>query len=199
MGKRPKPKQPEAEARVAPGGTPAPPPPWPRRAAAAAGLVAFLLAGAWALLCLRAGQHHRAGLAAERDGGLAQAAREYESAVGCCAPFNPYCGESAKRMLALAEAAAPSDPALAGDVRDRAVRALQSTRWLFQPHRDLLETARSGVAGPTPRDPSAPLFLLSCLALAAGLGGWWLPLTPWRRWAVGCGGFAAWAALLYLC
>lgn len=170
-----------------------------RTAFAGASVALCLLAIAWGLLVFRASQHYRSGLEAERAGKSAEAARELQSAVGCCTPFNPYCGAAAQRLLELSRNLEGKDPVLQAEVRDRLVRSLRGARWLFQPHGELLAEGQSHQPAPPPKDPNGWLFLLSCAALVTGLGSWWLRGSVRFRTAVSATGLALWAVLIYLC
>jgi len=172
-----------------------------RTVAAVAGFLAVFLILAWGVLCLRAARHYRAGLEADRAGHAPEAARELESAVGCCAPLNPYCGAAAERLLDLARRTAGTDPVLGEEIRDRLMRALRSTRWLFQPHAGLLASAESYAprSPAAPRDPHELRFLTALLCLLGGMGIWWTRHPLWLRAVVGAVGLSGWAGLLYLC
>jgi len=166
---------------------------------ATAALAVMILAVAWGVLCLRAASHYRAGQELAKAGKTLEACREFESAVGCYAPFNPYCRAAAEQMLAMARDEQDRDPALAAETLERLRRALRSLRWLVQPHADLLAAAGSREAPRVPRDPRASLFLLSFLALLAWLMAPWLPLRVRHKLLLGAVAFTAWALLLYLC
>lgn len=190
---------PAGAAGAAPAREGSPPGPWALRLSRPAALVCALLLLAWGTLCLRAAQHYGAGRAAEGRGELPEAAREYESAVGCCAPLNPYCGAAARALGALAGRTAAADPRFSEEARDRLLRALRGSRSLVQPHRDLLEVVQSSGPALPPREPNSALFLLAFLTLGAGLGAWWLPRPLGLRASLALGGMALGAGLLYLC
>jgi hypothetical protein len=128
-----------------------------------------------------------------------EAAREFESAVGCYAPFNPFSRAAAEEMLFLALREKGRDPVFSAEVLDRLGRAIRSTRWLVQPYPKLL-AAVSGTSPHTlPHDPRIAVFFVSWLGLLAGMGAWWLPLRLPVRAVLGVTGMGFWAVLLYLC
>lgn len=173
--------------------------PWRGRACRIAGFVGAVFVLAWCILCLRAAQHYAVGRTAESAGNLPEAVREYETAVGCCAPLNPYCGAAAGRMWDLGQRVSATDPPLSKEIRDRLLRTLRGTRGLLQPHAALLEMVQSCDPARPPRDPRGGLFLLSVLALTVGMGAWWHPVAGRLKVGLGLAGLAAWASLLYLC
>lgn len=164
--------------------------------AKALALLAAVAAFAWGTLCIRASAHLRDGDLAARDGKLLEAARSYESAIGCYAPLNPFSHGAAERMLALGIRC--GDPALAAEIRGRLARSIRSVRWITQPYTDLL--IQTGEP-PTPfRDPDPALFFLSLAGLLFAGGSFWAPrLRPWTKIALCAAGFSIWGVLLYLC
>ena len=162
-------------------------------------LVVALLVLCWCALCLRAAGHYRAGVTEQGVGRLLLAAREYESAVGCYAPLNPYSKRAAIAMLEIAKGTMDTDPALSAEVEDRFKRSVLSTRWLVQPYADLLKGEREKGAAPV-RDPNPLLFFLSMVAISSALAAWWVRgLSPRVRLAICVTGFSAWGLLLHLC
>jgi len=153
----------------------------------------------WVLLCWRAGEHYRLGIAEMESGEPLGAVREFEAAVGYYAPFNPYSRAAAEQILVMVLRHEEQDSALAFEVRDRFRRSVRSLRWLRQPYADLLEMA-DGETGPhAAPDPRGLLFLLSVPCLILGWGAWWMPCGFARRWVFSLVGFSSWGALLYLC
>ena len=68
-----------------------------------------------------------------RAGRIPEAAREYQTAIGYAAPFNPYCRAAAEELEILAEECSVSRPILGANLYDRLRRSLRGTRWLLQP------------------------------------------------------------------
>lgn len=161
--------------------------------------IVILIVFAWGLLCVRSAWYREAGLQAVREGRSMEAAREFESAIGCYAPLNPFSRAAAEAMLNLARHENLTDPMFSAEVSDRLRRALRSTRGLVQPYPDLLRVVEGPNARALSRDPRIALFLASWLGLLAGLGAWWLPLRTVPKAALGTTGLAIWALTLYFC
>lgn len=165
---------------------------------AAAGFI--FLAMLWGILCLRAYGHYQDGVVFMDEGRSLESAREFESAIGCYAPFNPFIRPAAEHMLALAQLNSGKHPELALEITRRCQRSLRSLRWLLQPHRNLLAQAEGENGATELNDPHPIAFFLSFLCLLLGLGAFWLPLkSMFLKGTLCLAGMGGWAIFLYLC
>jgi len=82
---------------------------------------------------IRSAEHLDRARALARCGQIYESAREYQTAIGYAAPFNPYSRAAAEELEAMAEEYSLSRPILGANLYDRLHRSLRGTRWLLQP------------------------------------------------------------------
>ncbi len=95
-------------------------------------LVLFLaiVLGLEVFVVVRSAEHLARAREHAAAGRLLEAGREYQTAIGYSAPFNPFCAAAARELRSLAEATAATDPDRAADLEDRLERSVRGTRWL---------------------------------------------------------------------
>lgn len=71
-----------------------------------------------------------------------QAARQFQAAIGWHAPGNPFARRAVEDFADLVNATRADHPDLARNLEDRLMRSVRGTRWLAQPHAEVL--AKSG-------------------------------------------------------
>ena len=70
-----------------------------------------------------------------------EAAREYQAAIGWHAPGNPFERQAIAEFTRLIDASRAHDPTLARNLEDRLRRSVRGSRWLMQPHGEILANA----------------------------------------------------------
>jgi hypothetical protein len=105
-------------------------------------LVILTVAMVHSVVVLRSAQHLRRARVAAAGHRPIEAAREYQAAIGCHAPGNPFERAAIGELVALVDATRARDPELARDLEDRLIRSIRGTRWLRQPHRETLAARR---------------------------------------------------------
>jgi len=100
-----------------------------------AAVVAMLILEA--LMCLEASRHLQRAHMLESNGEILSAAREYQSAIGFYAPFNPFSRAAAIDMAAMLRREETIDESRAFNLEDRLLRSIRGTRSFYQPYRDI--------------------------------------------------------------
>jgi hypothetical protein len=80
-----------------------------------------------------------------------EAAREYQAAIGWHAPGNPFARRAVEDFAVLIDAFRADDPELARNLEDRLMRSVRGTRWLMQPHAEVLAISDPGFVAPSIR------------------------------------------------
>lgn len=118
---------------------------------------------------VRSAQHLGAARRHASTGWVLEAVREYQSAIGFHAPFNPFERAAVGELGQLVAATRVRDPDLAARLEDRLHRSVRGTRWLRQPHAEVVADR------PAPSEPH-PLVALG-IVVVVGL----LSCLVWRR------------------
>jgi hypothetical protein len=153
----------------------------------------------WVLLAWKAYGHYQTGKAHQTGGRMLEAAREYQTAIGFYAPFNPWSRAGAQALQGMARDARGKDPALAFELEDRLGRSVHGIRWLFQPYRQILAALEDAPGDPM-RDPNPWMFFLSLAGFVSGYGALFIPRKGALFRAVGfVGGLGVWSLALHFC
>lgn len=114
-------------------------------------MVLAALAVIHSVVVWRSYHHLRLAREASASHNLVEAARQFQTAIGWHAPGNPFAGRAVEEFAELINATRADHPDVTRNLEDRLMRSVRGTRWLVQPHAEVLAKSDPGLGSPLPQ------------------------------------------------